>query len=241
MPALGYHTSMIIDLPVDWLNTFSDELQSDWFDALNCFVDAQRQVHKVFPAPTEVFNSFKYSPFARTRVVIIGQDPYHEDGQAHGLAFSVPPGVPAPPSLVNIYKELSVDIGCPRPQSGCLIPWARQGVLLLNTIMTVRAHNANSHKGQGWERFTDTVIERMSGKTDRVVFLLWGAQARAKSVLIDKHRHIVIESPHPSPLSASRGFFGSHPFSRANDALQDSGQPPINWAAVLENPHVSAS
>ena len=232
---------MTIDLPIDWSNILKDELQTDWFESLSRFIDTERHKHNVFPAPTDVFNSFKYCPFARTRVVILGQDPYQEDGQAHGLAFSVPPGVRQPPSLVNIYKELCIDIGCSRPQSGCLVPWARQGVLLLNTILTVRSHEANSHKGQGWERFTDIVIECVSGKEDRVVFLLWGAQARAKSMLIDQRRHAVIEAPHPSPLSASRGFFGSHPFSRANDALQDFGQPAIDWTAVLRDPRANAS
>jgi uracil-DNA glycosylase len=164
--------------------------------------------------------------------VILGQDPYHDEGQAHGLAFSVPPGVRQPPSLANIFKELCADVGCSRPESGCLIPWADQGGLLLNSVLTVRAHEANSHKGKGWERFTDRVIRHISGKEERVVFLLWGGPARAKADLIDTRRHVVIEAAHPSPLSASRGFLGSRPFSRANCALAESGQPPIDWAVI---------
>ena len=166
----------------------------------------------------------------RLPVVILGQDPYHGPGQAHGLCFSVRPGVDVPPSLVNIYAELESDLGIPRPDHGCLDAWARQGVLLLNATLTVRARQAASHQGKGWETFTDSVIQAVNAKPERVVFILWGSSARKKRGLVDTSRHVVIESPHPSPLSASSGFFGSRPFSRANAALVEAGREPIDWA-----------
>lgn len=225
---------MIIDLPPDWAGLLAGEVNSDWFSQLRGFVDGERAAHAVYPAERDVFNALKRSPYAKTRVVILGQDPYHDVGQAHGLAFSVPDCVRQPPSLQNIFKELESDIGCPRPASGNLAPWADQGVLLLNTVLTVRAHEANSHKGHGWERFTDAVIERLAQKPARVVFLLWGAPARMKAERVDLSRHAIIASAHPSPLSASRGFLGSRPFSRANEALRDAGEPPIDWGAVAK-------
>jgi uracil-DNA glycosylase len=167
-------------------------------------------------------------------VLILGQDPYHGPGQAHGLCFSVLPGVRPPPSLVNIHKELQSDLGCPPPRHGNLEHWARQGVLLLNAVLTVRAHQANSHQGKGWEQFTDEVIRVVNAKEERVVFILWGGYARRKKALVDRSRHVVIESPHPSPLSAHNGFFGSRPFSRANEALAEAGRAPVDWCLPAE-------
>ncbi|MDR3707252.1 MAG: uracil-DNA glycosylase [Capsulimonadaceae bacterium] len=220
---------MITDIPFDWAATLSAETSSESFRGLARFVDNERAAHTVFPAETDVFNALKFSPYASTRVVILGQDPYHDEGQAHGLAFSVRPEVAPPRSLLNIFKELQADIGGARPATGSLTGWARQGVLLLNTVMTVRAHEANSHKGKGWELFTDGVIRAISARPEPVVFLLWGNPARSKAALIDTSRHRVIESAHPSPLSAARGFLGSRPFSQANQALRDAGEPAIDW------------
>jgi uracil-DNA glycosylase len=169
------------------------------------------------------------------RVLLLGQDPYHDRDQAHGLCFSVRPGVPAPPSLVNMLRELRDDLGCEIPDHGCLTAWARQGVLLLNTVLTVRAHQANSHRNQGWERFTDAVIRRVQDKPQPVVFVLWGQPARKKAVLIDADRHTIVQAAHPSPLSARRGFFGSRPFSAVNQALVRNGQPPIDWQLLPRN------
>ena len=192
------------------------------------FVNEQRQTETVFPQTSEVFAAFRETSFADTRVVILGQDPYHGPGQAHGLSFSVPEGVSVPPSLRNIFKELVQDLGGEPPGSGNLLPWAKQGVLLLNTVLTVRCGAANSHRKQGWEKFTDHVIATLSRRMDPIVFLLWGKPAERKSVLIDQ-RHETIISPHPSPLSASRGFFGSQPFSRANRLLRQWGHQPVAW------------
>jgi uracil-DNA glycosylase len=183
----------------------------------------------VFPPIPDVFNALKYTPYEEVKVFLLGQDPYHDDGQAHGLAFSVRPGIQPPPSLVNIFKELKSDVGCRIPNNGYLVPWAQQGVLLLNAVLTVRAHQPNSHKGQGWEQFTDAVIRAVGEKTDPVVFLLWGAYAQKKIDLIDTTRHVILKAPHPSPLSAKRGFFGSRPFSQANAALRASGRGEIDW------------
>jgi uracil-DNA glycosylase len=183
----------------------------------------------VYPPPDEVFAALHLTPYAETRVVILGQDPYHGPGQAHGLCFSVRDGVALPPSLVNIYKELSDDLGIPPPRHGNLEAWARQGVLLLNATLTVRAGQAGSHQGKGWETFTDAVLATVNAKPEHVVFILWGGYARKKKALIDTGRHTVIESPHPSPLSAHNGFFGSRPFSRANAALVAAGRDPVDW------------
>ena len=194
------------------------------------FVAAERAEYTVYPEHDQVFRALHLTPYAETKVFILGQDPYHGPGQANGLAFSVSDGVKVPPSLQNIHKELESDLGVPRPSHGQLEPWARQGVLLLNATLTVRARTAASHQKQGWETFTDQVISAVNNKTDRVVFILWGSTARKKKALIDRSRHVVIESPHPSPLSAHRGFFGSRPFSAANKALVAAGREPVDWS-----------
>jgi len=212
-----------------WQKVLADEFQQPYFQQLEAFVDAQRQQHEVFPPEDLVFSALEHTPFDKVGVLLLGQDPYHDNRQAHGMCFSVQPGIKAPPSLVNIFKELATDLGCNRPNHGYLVPWADQGVLLLNTVLTVRAHEANSHKGRGWERFTDAIIGKVSDKPDPVVFILWGAPAQKKKKLIDTGRHVVIESAHPSPLSARNGFFGSKPFSRANAALSAAGKPVIDW------------
>jgi uracil-DNA glycosylase len=216
-------------IPESWRTALASELQEPYFRALQTFVAAERALHSVFPPADLVFSALEHTPYDKVTVLLLGQDPYHDDGQAHGMCFSVQPGVKAPPSLVNMFKELAADLGCTRPNNGYLVPWAKQGVLLLNTVLTVRAHEANSHKGQGWEKFTDAVIKKVGEKPDPVVFVLWGAPAQKKKKLIDSARHIVIESAHPSPLSASKGFFGSKPFSKANEALQGLGKTPIDW------------
>lgn len=212
-----------------WRPILLAETHQPYFKTLRQFVAEERQRGTVFPPEHEVFAALHLTPYEKVSVFILGQDPYHDDGQAHGLCFSVRPGVPPPPSLQNIFKELHADLGCKIPNNGYLVPWAAQGVLLLNAVLTVRAHQAASHKDQGWETFTDAVIQAVNAKPDPVVFVLWGAYARKKVALIDQTRHIVIESPHPSPLSAHRGFFGSRPFSRINAALRQLGKPEINW------------
>jgi uracil-DNA glycosylase len=214
----------------DWSSLLRREFDRPYWAELQDFVRHERERHVVFPPHDEVFAALHLTSFAATRVVILGQDPYHGSGQAHGLCFSVRRGVPIPPSLRNMHKELQQDLGCPTPSHGNLEHWARQGVLLLNTTLTVREGEAASHHGRGWETFTDEVISAVDAKSSRVVFLLWGAASRKKKSLIDTDRHTVIESAHPSPLSAHNGFFGSRPFSRANQALRESGQEPIDWA-----------
>lgn len=216
-------------LPADWREVLKEALEAPSFQKLERFVEAERRSATVFPSEADLFSAFRLTPYARVRVLLLGQDPYHGPGQAHGLAFSVQPGVPPPPSLVNIFKELQSDQALPPPTSGSLVPWAEQGVLLLNAVLTVRQGEPNSHAGQGWEAFTDTVIRAVVAKPEPVVFLLWGNYARKKRKLIDTQRHVVIESPHPSPLSASGGFFGSRPFSQINAALEARGQSPIDW------------
>jgi uracil-DNA glycosylase len=193
------------------------------------FVKSERERYTVYPPDPEVFAALHMTPHASVKAMILGQDPYHGPGQAHGLCFSVRRGVAPPPSLVNIHQELASDLGCPPPVHGSLEHWAHQGVLLLNATLTVRARSAASHQKKGWETFTDQVIRSVNGKSDRVVFILWGSSARQKKALIDTSRHAIIESPHPSPLSAHRGFFGSRPFSRANAALEAEGRDPIDW------------
>jgi uracil-DNA glycosylase len=216
-------------LPADWASALGSCLAEPWVDELSGWLRSERQRHEVYPAPERAFEALRLTPLASVRVVILGQDPYHGPGQAHGLAFSVPPGVPSPPSLRNIFIELRADLGVEEPGHGCLESWAAQGVLLLNTILTVRAHEAGSHRGRGWEQLTDGVIRAVSAQPRRVVFLLWGNHARAKVEMIDTERHSVLESVHPSPLSARRGFFGSRPFSAANARLREGGQEPIDW------------
>jgi uracil-DNA glycosylase len=216
-------------VPTDWNPLLRAELEKPYWHELQAFVAAERARSTVYPEHDDVFAALHLTPYTETRVLILGQDPYHGPDQAHGLCFSVRPGVPAPPSLVNILKELRDDLGCAVPAHGNLEGWARSGVLLLNAVLTVRARAAASHAGKGWETFTDEVIRTVSAKEHPVVFILWGSYARKKKALIDTSRHTVIESAHPSPLSAHNGFFGSRPFSRANAALVDAGLPPVEW------------
>ncbi len=212
-----------------WRPILLEETRKSYFQDLLRFVAEQRQQATVFPPDAEVFAALHLTPIEQVKVLILGQDPYHDDGQAHGLCFSVRSGIAIPPSLLNIFKELRSDLGCKMPNNGYLTHWAEQGVLLLNTVLTVQAHQANSHQGKGWETFTDAVIAAVNAKTEPVVFVLWGANARKKLALIDTSRHTVIESPHPSPLSAHRGFFGSRPFSKINAALRKAGEAEIDW------------
>jgi uracil-DNA glycosylase len=213
----------------DWNPVLRPELAKPYWGELQSFVAAERARAPVYPPPDEVFACLHLTPYADTRVLILGQDPYHGRGQAHGLCFSVRRGVTIPPSLVNIYEELRTDVGVEPPDHGNLEAWARQGVLLLNTTLTVRGGQAASHQGKGWETFTDEVIRAVDAKEHPVVFILWGSHARRKKALIDTSRHTVIESAHPSPLSARNGFFGSRPFSRTNEALVAAGLDPIDW------------
>lgn len=219
---------MKIKLPSSWQKVIGEEFDKPYFQELMEFVDEERDKHTVFPPEEDVFNALKLTPYDEVNVLILGQDPYHDDGQAHGLCFSVQPGIKAPPSLVNILRELERDLDCTVPNNGYLVPWAEQGVLLLNAVLTVQAHKANSHKDKGWEQFTDAVIAKVSEKEDPVVFVLWGAYAQKKAKLIDEDRHTIIKSAHPSPLSAGK-FFGSKPFSKINKALKAAGKPEIDW------------
>ncbi|MCP3989714.1 MAG: uracil-DNA glycosylase [Actinomycetia bacterium] len=219
----------------DWNPVLRAEFEKPYWSELQAFVYEERSRHQVFPAHEEVFAALKLTPFREVKVLILGQDPYHGPGQAHGLCFSVRPPVPPPPSLENIFKELQADVGVQIPDHGSLESWAAQGVLLLNATLTVRARQAGSHQKKGWETFTDEVIRAVNDKPETIVFLLWGSYARQKKKLIDLERHIIIESPHPSPLSAHRGFFGSRPFSRANEALVAAGREPIDWALSAED------
>jgi uracil-DNA glycosylase len=218
------------DMKTDWNPILRGEFDQPYWNELQTFVATERAGATVYPPADRVFAALHLTPYAATRVMILGQDPYHGPGQAHGLCFSVQPGVRVPPSLANIHKELADDLGLAIPDHGNLENWARQGVLLLNATLTVRAGQAGSHQGKGWETFTDQVISAVSAKPEHVVFILWGAYARKKKSLIDRSRHTIIESPHPSPLSAHNGFFGSKPFSRTNEALVTHGQAPIDWS-----------
>ena len=220
---------MLVDIPENWLREIGAEIEEPYFQSLSRFVDDERGRYVVYPPEADGFNALKFTPYGETRVVLLGQDPYHEPGQAHGLCFSVLPGVPLPPSLRNIFVELRNDLGCPMPNNGYLVPWARQGVLLLNTVLTVRAHAPNSHRGRGWERFTDAIISAVNAKENPVVFVLWGVSAQRKAGLVNATRHSIIRAAHPSPLSARNGFFGSHPFSAVNAALRVAGSPEIDW------------
>lgn len=213
----------------DWNPILRDEFAKPYWAELQQYVTSERSQHTVYPPHEQVFRALHLCSYQDTKVFILGQDPYHGPGQANGLAFSVAAGERIPPSLQNIHKELESDLGISRPDHGLLEPWAAQGVLLLNATLTVRARTAASHQKQGWETFTDQVIRAVNDKPDRVVFVLWGATARKKTALIDLERHVVIESPHPSPLSAHRGFFGSKPFSRTNEALIAAGRSPVDW------------
>ena len=212
-----------------WNEILADEMQKDYYQELQAFVQKRRAEVRVFPEEKNVFNALELTPFESVKVVILGQDPYHGFGQAHGLSFSVQKGTPLPPSLKNIYKELQEDIGGEFPTEGDLSHWAKQGVLLLNTVLTVEEGNANSHKGKGWERLTNRLIESLNELTHQVIFILWGKPAQDKEKLIINPNHVILKAPHPSPLSAYRGFFGSKPFSRVNDILIQQGQTPIRW------------
>lgn len=217
-------------LPDDWSQWLGNEFQADYMQALKDFLAQQKAAKKIiYPHSTQWFRAFELTPLNEVKVVILGQDPYHGPNQAHGLCFSVQPGVPVPPSLVNIYKELATDVGFNPVRHGHLEAWAKQGVLLLNTSLTVEQGNAASHRGKGWEPFTDRAIETVSQHAPPCVFLLWGSHARQKKALIDQRRHLILEAPHPSPLSAHRGFFGTRHFSQANQFLQAQGRAPIEW------------
>lgn len=213
----------------DWADLLAAEFEKPYYQQLRAFLIEEYRRGVVYPDMYDIFNALHYTPYSKTKVCILGQDPYHGPGQAHGLSFSVKPGVPPPPSLQNIFKELHDDLGCKIPNHGCLEHWARQGVLLLNTVLTVRRGQANSHRGKGWEQFTDRVIQLLNEREKPVVFILWGKNAQAKKAMIDATRHLVIESAHPSPYSAHAGFFGSRPFSRANEFLRRIGETPIDW------------
>lgn len=213
----------------DWNPLLRAQFDEPYWNELRAFVAAERAAHTVYPPADEEFAALHRTPYSSVKAVILGQDPYHGPGQAHGLCFSVRPGVPPPPSLRNVFRELHDDLGPDPPRHGCLDAWADQGVLLLNTSLTVRAGAAASHKGRGWERFTDEVIRIVNEKEERVVFILWGAAARRKKALVDRSRHGIVESAHPSPLSAHNGFLGSRPFSRTNALLVEAGVEPIDW------------
>lgn len=212
-----------------WKEILSSEFEKEYFKKLNLFLEDEYNNYEVFPKRERIFEAFNLTPFEDVKVVIIGQDPYHGDGQAHGLAFSVMPGIKTPPSLKNIYKELNSEYGCYIPDNGYLVKWAKQGVLMLNTSLTVRAHEANSHSKKGWEKFTDAAIKAISERRESVVFVLWGNNAKKKVKLIDSDKHMVIEGVHPSPLSASRGFFGCNHFRMINEFLQEKGYSEIDW------------
>jgi len=213
----------------DWLERLKPEFSKAYYKELYNVIREEYANYKVFPPMEDIFNAFHLTPYGSVKVVILGQDPYHDDGQAHGLCFSVRPDVKPPPSLVNIYQELHDDLGCYIPNNGYLEKWARQGVLLLNTVLTVRAHRANSHRGIGWEEFTDAAIREINKSDMPIVFMLWGKPARDKKYLIDNKRRLILESPHPSPLSAYQGFFGSRMFGKANEYLRMNGVEPIDW------------
>ena len=219
-----------IKLDDSWLKILGDEFEKPYMTELRQFLLMEKESGKtLFPPGCQIFYALDRTPFDKVKVVVLGQDPYHGDGQAHGLCFSVHPGVTAPPSLVNIYKEMETDLGLAPPSHGCLSSWADQGVLLLNSVLTVEAHKAGSHQGRGWEKFTDRVIRELEARRENLVFILWGGYARKKGNFINRERHLVIESPHPSPLSSYRGFFGSRPFSRTNSYLINTGQSAISW------------
>jgi uracil-DNA glycosylase len=219
----------MVNIGNDWDALLAEEFKKDYYLKLREFLKSEYSTRVIYPGMYDIFNALKHTAYKDVKVVILGQDPYHEPGQAHGMCFSVKPGVEVPPSLVNIYKEIHSDVGAPIPADGYLVRWADQGVLLLNTVLTVRAHQANSHKGKGWEQFTDRVIELLNCREQPIVFMLWGANARAKKALITNPRHLVLEAPHPSPLSAYNGFFGCRHFSKCNAFLEKNGMKPVEW------------
>ena len=213
----------------EWLEALKGEFRKPYYRTLFQKVGEEYQTRKIFPPADDIFNAFHFTPLSQVKVVILGQDPYHNDGQAHGLCFSVKKDVEIPPSLVNIYQELHDDLGCRIPSHGNLTKWAKQGVLLLNTVLTVRAHQANSHRGIGWEEFTDAAIQVLNTQDRPIVFILWGRPAQLKKRMLNNPKHLILEAPHPSPLSAYRGFFGSKPFSQTNQFLEANGLTPIDW------------
>ncbi|HDP75905.1 MAG TPA: uracil-DNA glycosylase [Bacteroidales bacterium] len=213
-----------------WKNVLMDEFQKDYFIKLKEFLIEEKKKYMVYPPGSQIFEAFNHTPFNKVKVVILGQDPYHGPGQAHGLCFSVPNGIPAPPSLQNIFKEINSDLGLPIPNHGNLEKWAKQGVLLLNATLTVRANQAGSHQNKGWETFTDAAIKALSDHHKGLVFILWGNYAQAKTRIIDTNKHFVLTAPHPSPLSASRGFYGCNHFSKTNRLLSSIGKEPIDWS-----------
>lgn len=219
----------MVKLENRWDNILKDEFEKDYYKKIREFLKYEYSYYRVYPDMNDIFNSLKYADYDNIKVVIIGQDPYHEEGQAHGLSFSVKPGIEIPPSLVNIYKELHDDLGCYIPNNGYLVKWAKQGVLLLNNVLTVRAHLANSHKNCGWETFTDEIIRQLNEREKPVVFLMWGSCAKQKEALITNSNHYILKTVHPSPLSAYRGFFGCKHFSKANKILVENGEEPIDW------------
>ncbi len=219
----------------DWLKPLSPEFNKDYYKKLYETIKKEYATKLIFPPSDEIFTAFERTPLSKVKVVILGQDPYHNVGQAHGLCFSVKPEVEAPPSLVNIYKELNDDLGCYIPDNGYLTKWADQGVLLLNTVLTVRAHEANSHRGLGWEEFTDACVEILNKEDRPIVFMLWGSPAQKKGSKLNNPKHLILKAPHPSPLSAYRGFFGCKHFSKANEFLVKNGETPIDWQ--IENLH----
>ncbi|MBQ6713812.1 MAG: uracil-DNA glycosylase [Selenomonadales bacterium] len=218
----------------DWAPLLEAEMQKEYYQKLRTILIKEYKTRTIYPDMYDIFNAMHYTPYNKVKVVILGQDPYHGPRQAHGLSFSVLPGVEPPPSLVNIFKELESDLGCKVPNHGCLRHWAKQGVLLLNTVLTVREYQANSHQGIGWEEFTDRIITHLNQRKEPMVFILWGRPAQRKQSMITNPNHLVITSPHPSPLSAYRGFFGSRPFSKANDFLMRHGMEPIDWQLPME-------
>jgi len=223
-------TGDTVKLEESWKAALGGEFEKGYMKALKAFLKSEYAAGKtVFPAGSEYFSALDLTPVEKTKVVVIGQDPYHGPGQAHGLSFSVKPGIKVPPSLVNIFKEQAEDLGISQPNSGFLVPWAEQGVLMLNAVLTVQAHNAGSHQGKGWESFTDAIVDVLNREREGLVFMLWGSYAQKKGAKIDRNKHLVLAGPHPSPLSAYRGFFGCRHFSKANEYLAANGQTPITW------------
>ena len=219
-----------IQLEDSWLQVLGNEFEQEYMQQLRSFLQAEKAARRViYPPGPQIFNAFKHTPLPKVKVIILGQDPYHGPGQAHGLCFSVPEGIDIPPSLRNIYRELEQDLGVPAPRHGCLTAWAEQGVLLLNSVLSVRRGQAASHQGRGWEQFTDRVIAVINEQRQGAVFMLWGSYAQRKGAMVNAGKHLLLKAPHPSPLSAHRGFFGCRHFSRANDYLQQQGQTPVNW------------
>ncbi|PWW31114.1 uracil-DNA glycosylase [Cytobacillus oceanisediminis] len=213
----------------DWQEVLGEEFQKPYYRQLREFLKNEYENYTVYPKQEDVFNALQYTPYRDVKTVILGQDPYHGPGQAHGLSFSVKPDVKIPPSLKNIFKEMQDDLDCDIPNNGYLVKWAKEGVLLLNTVLTVRKGQAHSHKGKGWELFTDRVIQKLNERKKPVIFILWGKPAQEKGKLIDDSKHFILTSPHPSPFSARKGFFGSRPFSKANELLRKQGEEPIDW------------